>query len=345
MSAATSALAGRERLSVTTAIIGIVTLPVMEKIADLNIPTNAHTPALNHALLEIKQCRATVHLLYKTFSAFEAGRLPYPERAAWISVDDLIALLTDTVLSLSDVQAICEELDAQRRSGAQVDQETSASVDQKMDALCSRIRWLSLSINIMNTILNCSGEADAESARIALNRRMARLLLSNSAISMRLRLFYSAYYARVAQRNPLPHYTPPESRPLPSSASESLVSAHEQQARAQSPYSGYTLADVPVMSIVALPLLTGELRDGHEYYTAAYARRAGRDLGNMICLAEDQSGLLGAIRSRPSAENGGSETSTDSSNRGATADNAPPASKATRFGRIARVRRRWRWRT
>lgn len=135
-----------ERLSVTTAVIGLLAVGgrIMESIWDLDPPaTMQRTPALGQALHEVKQCRSTVHLLYKTLSLLEAARLPLAARAAWIAVDDLVATLTDTVLAFSDLQAVCDELD----------RDTASGCGQRIGALCSRIRWQSLSMNLMMTIL------------------------------------------------------------------------------------------------------------------------------------------------------------------------------------------------
>ncbi|PHH87806.1 hypothetical protein CDD83_8383 [Cordyceps sp. RAO-2017] len=102
------------------------------------------------------------------------------------------------------------------------------------------------------------------------------------------------------------------------------------------------------MSIVPLPVTTDELRDGNELYTAAYARLVGRDLGELLHSADDQSAsrTLGVILGRTGTQNHtGSMTGTDSSNdacpQAEEEEEEAPATKQQRFRRI-RVKRRWR---
>ncbi|KAM4057263.1 hypothetical protein HRG_004093 [Hirsutella rhossiliensis] len=345
-----------EILSITTAIIGLLAVGgrTMERIWDLNLPATKHSPALCHALQEVKQCRSTVTLLYKTLSLLEAGRLPLAERAAWIAVDDLAATLTDTVLAFSDLQAVCDELDQSRHLAsiaAAPGPETTSAYAQRIGALCSRIRWQSLSMNLMITILKCPGEADAENARVGLHQRLTRILTSNTALSHRMRLLQgSPSSGTIIDRNSPPHYSPsdpgmpPSSPPRPTpSDSDSAPPGLADRRRAASPFSDYTLADIPVMSIVSLPVTTDELRDGSDVYTAAYARRMGRHLGELAWRAEAQnaSRTLEGIRGRADADhNRDSTAGTVGSHEGGVPAHAA-AAKKSRFYSI-RVRRRCR---
>lgn len=67
--------------------------------------------------------------------------------------------------------------------------------------------------------------------------------------------------------------------------------------------SGYTLADLPGLSLVPLPVDTIDVRDGSEFYTCDYARRVSRDLDELM---QDKAGqgtskTLGVILGRPIA--------------------------------------------
>lgn len=142
-----------EQLCVTTAIIGLLAIggKTIDSLYEMNTSPGRDTAILNKALQEVKQCRSSVHILYKNFSLLEAGQLPYPDRATWISIDDLIATLTDAVLAISDLQEaivpieICESLSARIASCTQH--------SQKLSSLSARIRWHNLSMNMMMTIL------------------------------------------------------------------------------------------------------------------------------------------------------------------------------------------------
>lgn len=146
-----------EKLSVTTGIIGLLAVggKTIESLWDLNSPANKANAVFSQALQDLKQCRSTVHILYKTFSLLESAQLPIPERATWIEADCLIATLTDTVLAVSDLQAICEALTLERQGFLTPPPEHAGRChfEQSIRALCSRIRWHNLSMTMMMTIL------------------------------------------------------------------------------------------------------------------------------------------------------------------------------------------------
>ncbi|KAG5931566.1 hypothetical protein E4U53_001700 [Claviceps sorghi] len=395
----------QENLSVTTAIIGLLAVggKTIDTLWDLNAPANKKSDAVCvQALQEIKQCRSTVHVLYKTLSLLESGQLPYPERGAWIRVDHLVAILTDTVLAMSELQAGCETLSLERLGLAtppsppaseqrqqrqrhhqqqeekQEEQEQEkpphgigvacASPRQKtIEGLCSRIRWHNLSMTMMMTILKCPGESDAQNSRVGLERRMKRLLSANTNLSARMRRLDDFL------RNPrfwmLPRLAPypgtaaalapcngPPATPTEADGDGDGDGAHRHS---PSPLSGYTLTDIPILSMIPLPVTTGELTDGTLFYTFAYARRVGRHLGELMQSQAGQgtSRSLGVILGRvnPEAENGASSTSTGGSSDATTplgpvvvspetqseSDHVP--GKASRWKvRNLKVRRRWR---
>ncbi|KAG6105593.1 hypothetical protein E4U13_007824 [Claviceps humidiphila] len=373
-----------EKLSVTTAIIGLLAVggKTIDILWDLNTTSQKKRDAvLVRALHEVKQCRSTVHVLYKTLSLLELAQLPYPERASWIKAEHLVAILTDTVLAMSDLQAKCETLDTSHPastakataapSPSGKDDETGvecASSPQKViQGLCSRIRWHNLSMTMIMTILKCPGESDAQNSRVGLERRMKRLLSAKPSLSAQMRQLDGVFdhNGRLGREN-LPHYTLPARHPqfwlLPHLTSypgtgESPESdgAHTQSS---SPLSGYTLADIPILSMIPLPVTTTELTDGALFYTFAYAQRVSHDLGELM---QEQTGQgtsrsLGIILGRTSTDtgNGASSSSTDgSSSEGSPVmvgteprpdphDTQTKSNKTKWKVRNLKVRRRWR---
>lgn len=148
----------------------------------------------------------------------------------------------------------------------------------------------------------------------------------------------------VMAANAPPHYSPSDPKlsrpPAPRPAPAESDPCPADRTRPWSPFSGYTLADVPVMSIVSLPVTTDELRDGSDVYTAAYARRMGRHLGQLAWSADNQnaSKTIEIIRGRAyPGENGEGTTGPESHGTLAGA----VATKKPRFYSI-RVRRRGR---
>lgn len=213
------------------------------------------------------------------------------------------------------------------------------------------------------------GESDAQNSRVGLERRMTRLLTANTSLAGRMRRLDDVFERQAMDPESLPHYTPSSrqqfrlppraaiSPPLESPTGLSYEDApsvmiqptddNNDGLRTLSPLSGYTLDDIPVLSIIPLPVTTAELVDGNDFYTFAYARRVSRDLGELMqCKAgQGTSRTLSVILGRTiSGENGGSMSSTGSSNdndgiAGEVANAQTP--KKRRFHHF-RVRRRWR---
>ena len=156
-----SSLSNRgEKLSVTTAIIGLLAVggKTIDSLWDLTTPATKSNTIFALALQELKQCRSTVHILYKTLSLLESAQLPFPERGTWIEVDYLIVTLTDTVLAVSELQALCESLILEEQgllspSPTKICDSHYSSYERIINGLCSRIRWHSLSMAMMTTIL------------------------------------------------------------------------------------------------------------------------------------------------------------------------------------------------
>ncbi|KAM0256084.1 hypothetical protein ACHAQJ_005171 [Trichoderma viride] len=315
-----------EQLCVTTAIIGLLAIggKTIDSLYEMNTSPGRDTAILNKALQEVKQCRSSVHILYKNFSLLEAGQLPYPDRATWISIDDLIATLSDTVLAISDLQEAIEPIERCESLSARIASCTQHS--QRLGGLSARIRWHNLSMNMMMTILKCPGEQDAQNSRLGLERRMTRLLSSNSDLSLRMRRLRDTFGARSMARRAIPNYAPvAQNAPrLPAdrtssassiseaSASTSTSAQSGQQATTESDaaapqprlwsiFSGYNLADIPVLSVIPLPVLTLELRD-NEFYTFDFAQRVSHDLVELMQLDPGQQGtskMLRVILSKP----------------------------------------------
>jgi hypothetical protein len=154
-----------ERLSINTAIIGILAVGarLSESLWDLDANPGDESALLDLAVQEVKQCRSSIKLLHKTLFLAESAQLPYPERAAWIQIDHIVAILTDVALALSDLQVTCEMHMQGSEAQAQIHAPTNTFVHQdasvreqcakRIRALCSRLRWHNLSIAMLMTVL------------------------------------------------------------------------------------------------------------------------------------------------------------------------------------------------
>ncbi|KAL7935128.1 hypothetical protein V8C35DRAFT_27223 [Trichoderma chlorosporum] len=313
-----------EQLCVTTAIIGLLAISgkTIDSLYEMNTSPGRDTVILNRALQEIKQCRSSVHILYKNFSLLEAGQLPYPDRATWISTDDLIATLTDAVLAVSDLQEAIVPIELCQSLAARII--ACNEHTQKLSSLSTRIRWHNLTMNMMMTILKCPGEQDAHNSRLGLERRMTRLLSSNRDLALRMRRLRDTFGARSMARRAIPNCAPvAQNAPrLPADRTSSASSISEASAstasgqstqqpaaeteavpqpRLWSIFSGYNIADIPVLSMIPLPVLTLELRD-NEFYTFDFAQRVSEDLVELMQLDPGQQGtskMLRVILSKP----------------------------------------------
>lgn len=282
-----------ERLSINTAIIGILAVGsrLGECLCDLDADPGDESALLDLAVQEVKQCRSSIKLLHKTLCQAESAQLPYPERAAWIQVDHVVAILTDIALALSDFQVTCEMLVQGSEAQAQI---PPASVREQcvehIRALCSRLRWHNLSIAMLMTVLKCKADSDAQNSCKGLDQRMTRLLSSNADLSGRMATLEDSFGAKPIASSPPPNpyqAMSPASSPLlpPADLYGSLAGvgpSRPSSPRSWSTFSGYTLADLPNPSAVALPLTTYDLREGTVFYTIAYARQASQDSGESV---------------------------------------------------------------
>lgn len=302
---------------------------IAEALWDLDANPGDEAALLDLAVQEVKQCRSSIKLLHKTLCLAEAGQLPYPERAAWIQADHIVGILTDMAMALSDLQITCEmhmqgsEVQTTIQNPAAVAYSIGGNQIQNHEsvreqcvetirALCSRIRWHNLSIAMLMTVLKCKADADAENSCRGLEQRMTRLLSSNADLSGRMSTLDDVYGAKptAGAPPPNPYHIASASAPVspvsissPTPLTFSASSADfygsatgvvglrrpASSPRSWSTYTGYTLADLPHPSAVALPLTTYELRHGTVFYTVAYARQASQDSGDS--LAEQASQL------------------------------------------------------
>lgn len=141
-------------LPATAAIAGLLAVSgiAIDVLWDLNTSPKAATAVFNLALREVKESRSSIQALHKTLSLLESRQVPFPGRASWIEVDELVATLTDAVLAFSKLYALCSAVEAEAARSSP--EEASRRYEKRMKALCARIRWHNLSIAMIMTIIN-----------------------------------------------------------------------------------------------------------------------------------------------------------------------------------------------
>ncbi|KAH8738259.1 hypothetical protein BGZ61DRAFT_471601 [Ilyonectria robusta] len=305
-------------LPATAAIAGLLAVSgiAIDVLWDLNTSPKAATAVFNLALREVKESRSSIQALHKTLSLLESRQVPFPGRASWIEVDELVATLTDAVLAFSKLYALCSAVEAEAARSSP--EEASRRYEKRMKALCARIRWHNLSIAMIMTIINCPAETDAKNSRDELAHRITRLLTFNIGLASRMQRGITPMGASYAGAAMSPSPSPPASissasasasasaaAPLPSiSAAHPSGIAKFATAAAPPPsdsevgrtprsvpgwpatFSGYTLADTAFLSYVRLPVSAGELRGDRDFYPGAYAPQTGYEFGGGSVLSQ-----------------------------------------------------------
>ncbi|KAJ6786340.1 hypothetical protein PWT90_04730 [Aphanocladium album] len=336
---------GMEHLSVTTASIGLLAVggKILDMLLELNAVLGPSTTLINEALLESKQCRSSAHILYKTLCLLESARLPFPERSTWIQADDVVVTMADTVLAFSELQDTCYAID-NFLSASTEHTIICGKFEPKLRSLCARIRWHHLSMTMMTTVLQCPGLVDAENSRASLEKRINRLLSSNSELANRMRTLIDVFANICGPAGSLVNYRlaaqqPPmvEEEVAPSSSSQG-----SGRTRTWSTLSGYTLADMPIMSVIPIPVTTGELVDGDKFYTFEFARRVSHDLSELMKSEAGQgtSRSLGFILGKPA--NLVPYSNSASSNSRAASEPIMPSTNPTVVVPQPRKKKRWR---
>lgn len=121
---------------------------------------------------------------------------------------------------------------------------------------------------------------DAQNSKASLGSRVQRLLLSNADLASRMRLLDNLLETRT---DILEILLTSASSTDPSGRSGGRTQTPTSQQKAHwSVFSGYSLADLPVLSSIPLPVDIVEVRDGAQFYTVDYSRRISQDLDELM---------------------------------------------------------------
>lgn len=138
------------------------------------------------------------------------------------------------------------------------------------------------------------GLADAQNSRLSLEKRITRLLSSNTDLATRMRSLQDVFLNHGGPGDSLPDYLAAAHSPR---LQQRTPAPTGNRSRLWSTLSGYSLADIPVLSIIPIPVTVDEVRDGREFYTFDFARRVSHDLGELMKedAGQGTSRTLGAI--------------------------------------------------
>lgn len=190
---------------------------------------------------------------------------------------------------------------------------------------------------------HCSpGLVDAENSRASLEKRIIRLLSSNSELSNRMRTLIDVFANIHGPAGSLVNYRLAAQQPaVQETVAPSSSSQGSGRRGAWSTLSGYTLADMPIMSVIPIPVTTGELLDGDKFYTFDFARRVSHDLSELMKAEAGQgtSRSLGFILGKPA--NFAHYNNNDGNSRAAS-EPIMPSTNPTVVVPQPRKKKRWR---
>lgn len=264
-------------LSANTAMIGLLAVSgrAIDILWDLNAAPKDTTALINQALHTVRECRSSIQVLYKTLVLVQAAQLPFPERGAWIQLDEVIATLTDTVLAFSRLQVLFETLE-QDAALTSLD-EACARHARTIKSLSARIRFHSLSMTMMMTILKCRGQSDAKRSRAELGHRIVRLLTFNTNLAERLRVLEDVLNAKTSSGVELPDYATAQNAETgsPALGPAAAGAGVGQSLPVWSTFSGLSLMDIPVLPSICLPISFADLGLTYQFYAFAFAPQVG----------------------------------------------------------------------
>ncbi|ORY08220.1 hypothetical protein BCR34DRAFT_570096 [Clohesyomyces aquaticus] len=299
-------------LSVTASIVGI--LAAAGKIAEslrVVISTAKEAPWVITALLaEVNDVHAVVSSLQTLLSDLQSAP---PRRAALIQLDRLIATLTDTVLTFSELEAIVTPLAVTK--GQKFPLRTRLKwtrVEGNCSKIVEKLQRHKSSISLMLNIFQCSTDAEAARSQETLELLVEQLLESNKTLCKRLNNLEDTFDARSTIRvrsDGQSIFTQEDNATITTARSangnqtsileaikvrfafdEDLQSSRVYsrirdsccdrsfvssaiRTHAWSVFSGLSLADISIISVVALPLYREDVRN-QDYYVFGDNRAA-----------------------------------------------------------------------
>ncbi|KZZ91036.1 hypothetical protein AAL_06777 [Moelleriella libera RCEF 2490] len=241
---------------------------------------------------------ATAQLLHKHLGhwGLDAGA----RRARLVELDVLITALTAAVLTLSELETRLETmlLQANELGLAAVD-ELCHRLSRPLAKDANRISMLEFTVAKLLGVLKSSNDDEALRHKSLAHFAVVDMLQADSTLAHRLRhlqdssraitLLVSQERQHELASRPPPSYSVPGGVVVPQPGGQEQQLPDYQQALddrssvAIHPhdwcvFSGLTLADIPVLSRITLPVIRGEIKDGF-FYTERYARSVGDALG------------------------------------------------------------------
>ncbi|PVI06946.1 hypothetical protein DM02DRAFT_649288 [Periconia macrospinosa] len=291
-------------LSVTASIVGI--LAASGKLSELLrsiISTAKDAPQVVTQLgCEINEVRAALSSLQTLLTDLSSAP---PSRAALIQLDQLIVILTESVLTFSELEAIVSPLAASPgKKFSLINRLKWTRAEGNCLKMVERLQRHKASISLMLNILQCASDAEAGRSQESLEYMVEQLLESNQELCKRLKNLEDAFDARSTISKKFDdsslisredNETITTARPS-NNARTSIIEAvrlrfafdddlessrvyrmvrndycdrsfvsSAVRTNAWSIFSGITLADISIISVVALPLYPRDIVNREHY--------------------------------------------------------------------------------
>lgn len=224
----------------------------------------------------------TAQLLHKFLRRVDNGTLEHPQRAQMIELDVLIAVLTASILTISELEARLESLVMQADELGVSVEEMVQRYARSLAKDANRISMVEFTITKLLSVLQVSNPHEASRHQAQASLAIMDMLQADAALAGRmqqlqdtsngLEIVSQERMAELASRPP-PGYSvpsPKDNDELPNYYEALDDDSVAIQPRDWSVYSGLHLADIPTLSRISLPLILGEIKDGN-FYTEEYA--------------------------------------------------------------------------
>lgn len=107
-----------DSLAVLNGVIGLIadSIQTFHDITEVNTSPKGETTALEYTRRKVQSFKPTIQLLYRCLRRVEAGRPDYPSRCLLVNLEILIASLTESILTMSEIGTFLDDISAEAAS-------------------------------------------------------------------------------------------------------------------------------------------------------------------------------------------------------------------------------------
>ncbi|KAK5656722.1 hypothetical protein OQA88_4270 [Cercophora sp. LCS_1] len=278
-------------LTITAAVVGLLTaagkvVALLDAISSIrNSPD-----AVNEARKEVQHVEMALHAMQTLISSFDT----VGSRHRMIQVDDLRIALADAMLAFSSFEALLLRMGGTRPMLWYL-------YKMRLEEHVGRVQRYKLSLTLMLNILQCNSDAAAAQDRQRLEVSIEKVLAENAELRQKLwqsgdlcrSSFHVSHHeqrddgdagfsgsSRIGEDNDNEngfeitlHTTRVYRRHEHRNQCDISFTSTAQRSHVWSALAGYSLADISVLSVIAMPLTAADVQTGAEYYVPIPTKR------------------------------------------------------------------------